>query len=67
MKELIVTIDTLDNTVSLYQTGVGAFEVIYGKQIKSNLSYLKAAEEFGLCVIHSAQCGGFIEDDVWVR
>lgn len=64
MKTLIVTVDDLDHSVSLYQTAIGTFEVVYGKQVKSNLSYLQAAEEFGLCIMHSAQCGGYIEESL---
>ena len=36
------------------------FGVAYGLDIKSNLSHHGAAMQFGMAVLHEAQCGGRI-------
>lgn len=42
--------------VSLYQHGLDKFSVVYGKQIKENLSYSDAALELGASIMHALAC-----------
>ena len=37
------------------------FSVKYGEQIKENLSYVEAATEFGLCLMHALNCDGKLD------
>ncbi len=60
--QLIHEVTNLDYDVILVQTGKDSFSVRYGLQIKNNLSYLEAATEYGLCILHSASCSGLIND-----
>ena len=50
-----------DCTVELVQHGRNKFSVIYGKQVKTNLDYGKAAFEFGSAVMHAAACKGTLD------
>ena len=41
-----------------YERATQRFKVTYGLQIKRNLDYAAAAEEFGLCYFHMLACEG---------
>ena len=48
----------LDHQVQLLQVGKDNFTVVYGLQVKRQLSYKEAALEYGACIMHSATCAG---------
>lgn len=48
----------LPHALSLWQFGYDNFTVIYGKQIRRDLTYSAAAEEYGLCLMHALACQG---------
>lgn len=62
MKLLIELKEGLDYPVKLEQKANKLFRVTYGKQVKDGLNYMKAAEEFGLCVFHSLSCAGTLDN-----
>lgn len=41
--------------------GTNCFVVIYGSQVTGGLSREKAAEEFGQCCFHQAECEGLLD------
>lgn len=49
-------------TVILQQDGIDRFTVTYGKQVRRGLSYARAGNEFGLCVMHAAACDGHLDN-----
>lgn len=48
--------------VSLIQTGLDRFTVVYGKQATVGLSYAQAADEYGSCVMHALACAGRLDN-----
>ncbi len=54
-------INGLAYPLSLKQSKPDEFSVIYGKQVKSGLSYSQAASEYGHCIMHALACEGLIE------
>lgn len=48
--------------ISLSQQGPDNFTVVYGKQIRRNLSYAQAAVEYGACVMHALACMGRLDN-----
>lgn len=38
------------------------FRVIYGLQVKSQLTYEQAAIELGSCIMHAAACAGHLDN-----
>ena len=48
--------------VKLEQTGFDQFTVVYGKQVKTGLSYADATTELGICLMHSLACEGFLDN-----
>jgi hypothetical protein len=48
--------------ISLVQTGIDAFTVIYGKQVKKYLNYHDAALELGACIMHALACEGKLDN-----
>lgn len=55
-----IKIDNLAFPIELQQVGA-RFRVIYGQQVKSNLSYSEACDELGTAMMHAAACDGLIE------
>ena len=51
-------------SVSLHQTGKDRFEVIYGKQVDSNLTYEAAATQFGAAIMHALTGEGLIDNSL---
>ena len=51
-------------SVSLHQTGKDQFEVIYGKQVDSNLTYEAAAARFGAAIMHALARNGLIDNSL---
>lgn len=47
--------------VSLYQKGHKKFTVVYGQEVKTDLSYGDAAREFGLSLLHALNCDGKLD------
>lgn len=47
--------------IELRQTGNDDFHVIYGSQVKNNLSYERAADELGSCLMHALACDSLID------
>ena len=47
--------------VVLWQHRDGRFMVKYGHEIKAHLSYEKAAEELGCCLMHQLTCAGRVD------
>lgn len=61
-KHLCVEYADGDYEVRLFQTGFEKFTVEYGKSVKRTMTYVEAATEFGLCVMHSAACAGKLDN-----
>jgi len=49
-------------TVALTQQGRSNFTVIYGKQVKSRLTYAQAAREYGECIFHALACANNLDN-----
>lgn len=49
--------------VEVTQQGNNSFTVVYGKQVKTGLSYVQAAHQFGQCVFHALACAGKLENN----
>lgn len=47
---------------SARKRGRWQFTVVYGKQVRSGLSYAEAVGEYGKCVFHSLACAGKLGD-----
>lgn len=45
------------------ESGGKLFRVTYGLQAKDNLSYVEAANEYGLCLFHALACAGLIDNE----
>lgn len=48
--------------IQLWQEGKDNFKVIYGKQVKANLTYARAAAEYGECIMHALACDGVLDN-----
>lgn len=48
--------------VALSQQGRNKFTVTYGKQVKRNLCYSAAAQEYGACIMHALACAGKLDN-----
>lgn len=48
--------------VELYQQGADCFTVLYGQQVKTNLTYAAAAREYGECIMHALACAGRLDN-----
>jgi len=59
-KRIVHKVTNLDHYVTLEQTSLNRFAVVYGCQIKKDLTYEEAALEYGSCIMHSATCAGRI-------
>lgn len=46
--------------IHLIQTAKDCFTVIYFLQVKTDLNYVQAAEELGLCIMHQSACNGLL-------
>lgn len=55
-----VTIGGFD--IKLYQTGK-TFDVVYGRQISTSLSYERATDELGQCILHALACEGRLDNE----
>ena len=53
----------LDTPVTIKWTKRGRYVVEYGRQVKSDLSYIEAARELGECILHSMACCGFADPE----
>ena len=51
-----------ESMIELQQTGIDKFTVVYGLQVKSGLSYARAAHELGECIMHFQSCEGTIDN-----
>lgn len=60
MSKAIHTEEIAGFKIEIFQTSRSKFTVIYGKQVKTNLTYDEAASEFGQCVLHALACEGKI-------
>ena len=48
--------------IHLDQQGRDRFTVIYGKQVKNDLTYGEAASELGTCIMHALACEGMLDN-----
>jgi hypothetical protein len=48
--------------IVLHQLGVNRFEVRYGQQVTTGLSYARACAEIGRSVMHALACDGRIDN-----
>lgn len=48
--------------IQLWQEGKDNFKVIYSKQVKANLTYERAALEYGACIMHALACEGILDN-----
>ena len=48
--------------IALTQQGKDKFTVIYGKQIKKDLTYARAATELGAAIMHALACDGRLDN-----
>jgi hypothetical protein len=55
-------ITTLAFPISLKQQGVDRFTVVYGQQVRKNLSYDKAALKLGAAIMHALACNGELDN-----
>ena len=62
LRKVCHQITDLEYKLTLYQGMDGLFTVEYGKQIISGLTYRKAAEQYGYCIMHTLGCGSIISD-----
>jgi hypothetical protein len=51
-----------DVPVILKQARNKLFTVIYGKQVRKDLPYENALNEYGSCVFHSLACAGVLDN-----
>lgn len=54
---------SLVSTIELRQQGRNRFSVRYGLQLKTGLSYAKAARELGECIMHMQACEGLLDNE----
>ena len=52
----------IDTPVSLYQSGVDRFAVIYGLDFKRDLTYSQAATALGAAIMHSTACASKLDN-----
>jgi hypothetical protein len=52
----------LDFDIRLLQNGRDSFTVVYGKEIKSGLSYSQAALQYGASIMHALACDGQLDN-----
>lgn len=48
--------------ISLEQNGIDDFAVTYEKHNRKGLTYSKAAQEYGACVMHALACNGRLDN-----
>ena len=60
MKKICLKLD-LAYPVTLIQNGK-RFTVQYGDQVKKDLTYAEAGEEYGSCIMHALTCDGLIDN-----
>ena len=48
--------------IRLEQDGVNRFTVVYGRQVKRDLSYAQAATELGECIMHALACDSRLDN-----
>jgi hypothetical protein len=48
--------------IRLIQQGVDNFTVVYWQQVKRNLTYAKAAAEYGACIMHACACASQLDN-----
>lgn len=53
---------SFDGVIELRQQGRNRFTVIYGQQVKENLSYNEAATELGAAIMHNAACNAELDN-----
>ncbi len=56
MKRVCFELETLAFPIRLEQLGVDRFQVVYGKQIDSELPYGRAAAKLGEAIMHALAC-----------
>ncbi len=54
---------TFGYPIRLIQNGKDKFTVVYGLQVKSDLSYGQAAKEFGCAIMHALAYEGKLDND----
>jgi hypothetical protein len=60
--ELLVRLDDGHQwPIELRAQAAHRYSVQYGQQLKSNLGWKEAAEEFGYCLFHRLECDGLID------
>lgn len=60
MKHIVTFKDGLDVPVSLHQRVNGKFAVIYGADVRSDLTYEQACRDLGSAILHSLTCAGSV-------
>jgi hypothetical protein len=55
-------LDDLAFPIALHQLGVDRFEIRYGQQIDTGLSYAKACAKLGQAIMHALACDGRIDN-----
>lgn len=64
MSQMAITTPIFTTTVAGYELTLERqkrrtrYAVRYGKQYRTNLTYVQAAQEFGLCLMHGLTCEG---------
>ena len=48
--------------IGLYQLGVDRFEVVYGKQIHTDLTYGQGCDKLGQAIFHALACDGKLDN-----
>jgi hypothetical protein len=48
--------------IQLLQAGPDDFTVIYGKQVRTGLTYARAASEYGEAIFHALACDGKLDN-----
>jgi hypothetical protein len=48
--------------IQLLQAGPDDFTVIYGKQVRTHLTYARAAHEYGEAIMHALACDGKLDN-----
>lgn len=61
--KLVHTFVDGDYPVKLERRANGKFRVTYGAEVHDQLTELKAAKEYGVCVMHSLCCAGKVDSD----
>lgn len=59
--KLCYSITDTEWPIKLEQTGRDRFTVTYGKEVTSGLDELRAAKEFGFCLMHALRAAGHVE------